>query len=121
MKKGFTLVEVLAVFVILGIIIMITVFAVNGVIQSSKEKAYDKQIELLTNAARSYMVNHSTELPTASGSSKCVSVDDLQKEGLLEKGNIKNPKERNSNLNGGILVSYNGTKYSYEYKGNGCN
>ena len=63
MKKGFTLVEILAVFVVLGIISMITVPAIGNVIHMSKEKAYDKQIELIINASRSYMTNNSLELP----------------------------------------------------------
>ena len=62
-NKGYTLIELLAVFVVLGIIIMITVPAISGTINSSKTKTYDEQIKMLENAARTYMSENSTLLP----------------------------------------------------------
>lgn len=115
MKKGFTLVELLAVFIVLGIIAMITMPIVGNVIQTSKEKTYTKQLEIVKETARTYMTSHSAELPSTSGESKCVSIETLKKEGLLKNEDIKDPKENNKYFNGGILVTYDGVKYTYEY------
>ena len=50
MKKGFTLVEVLAVITILGVLAVIIVPAVDKGIKSAKDDAYNKQKVSLLNS-----------------------------------------------------------------------
>ena len=123
-NKGYTLVELLAVFVILGIIIMISVPAITGVISSSKSKAYDEQVKILENAARTYMSEHSKDLPD-SGSPFNVTIDNLKESGLISEEDIKNPnyssgseepKKKNQYFNGCIKVTNTNNKFTYKYQ-----
>ena len=123
-NKGYTLVELLAVFVILGIIIMISVPAITGVINSSKDKSYDQQVKILENAARTYMSENSTLLPD-SGSSYNVTIDNLKENGLISNEEIKNPnyssgstedKKKIQYFNGCIKVTTTNNKFTYEYQ-----
>ncbi len=129
-NKGFTLIELIMVILVLGIIALITVPTVNSIIRNSKEKSYNNQIKLIEDTARTYMSNHSLELPSQSvGSSTCVNVEQLKKDGLLSNDDIINPNykknsdvetERYEVLNGSVNISWSGSKYVYEYSVNKC-
>ena len=112
MKKGFTLIELLAVLAVIGVIVMISVPIISGVINTSKNKSCEKQIEMIKNAARTYMSKHSTSLPDNEKTYE-IEIETLKEEGLLE-GEIKNPKN-NKNMTGSVTVTNNNEKYKYEY------
>ena len=65
MKRGFTLVELLAVITILSIILLITVPIVSGIIKDSKEKTREQSVELygraIENAISEYFVKYPLE------------------------------------------------------------
>lgn len=84
MKKGFTLVELLAVIVLLGIIGLIATPTVTNVIKNNKEKALNHQKELIIRAARNWANANSFNI----SENEMVSVNTLQSEGYLENINI---------------------------------
>ena len=61
MKKGFTLVELLAVIVVLGLLMTIAIPAVLTVSNNVKKKSYETKIEMIENTAVSYGENNLKE------------------------------------------------------------
>src|SRR5690625_3866666 len=60
-EKGFTLVELLAVIVILGIIVAIAIPAIGSVINRARDDADEQEEALIIDAARLYEMQHTTE------------------------------------------------------------
>ncbi len=130
MRKGFTLVELLGVIVILGLIAMIAIPTINSALNSSREKAYDEQVRTIVEASRTYMSKNSLKLPSqAEGNNCCLSVATLQKSGLLTSDDIKNPKyqkdseeeeKKYENFNGSVIITFTNNKYKYEYANTTC-
>ena len=65
-KKGFTLIEIMAVMVVLGLLIAIIVPVVNNLLKDSEDTLHDEQIDLVVKASQKYMVEHSELLPEGS-------------------------------------------------------
>ena len=68
-KKGFTLVELLAVIVILGVLLMIAVPAIQNVIKKSKRSAFVDQAKLaVENVETMISVTDNVQMPDNSNS-----------------------------------------------------
>ena len=126
-KKGFSLIEIIVVIIILSIITVISVPIITNIITDYKEKAYIEQEKAIVNAAKTYIASHNSLLPN-NNTSICVSVDNLKNEGLLEDEIIKNPvgenykieqteiyKEKDAEFNGGVEITKKEKQYIYTY------
>ncbi|WP_225743923.1 competence type IV pilus major pilin ComGC [Marinilactibacillus sp. Marseille-P9653] len=76
-ENGFTLVELLAVLVILGIIVAIAIPAIGNVVENANGKAETAEEALVIDAARLYDIEHTI-------GSTGVTVETLKTEGYLE-------------------------------------
>ena len=80
MKKGFTLVEVLAIIVILGIVVTIVYPAIISTVKSSEKKAFESQREITCKAAKMYYLDNINQLPEIdSTTEKSISIKTAQK------------------------------------------
>ncbi len=97
-NKAFTLVELLAVIIILGIILALAVPRVISIIDKYKEKAYEIQKKNIVTAAKEYSLLHSGEIEWKNNIAY-IRLGDLQAKGLLpnevknSKGGTFNPEE----------------------------
>ena len=88
-NKGFTLVELLAVIVVLALIIGIAVPNAISLSNKSKKRMYISKIDMIIKAAELYGEDHpkSTAIGSCSGTTGIVTVDDLVKDGKVKKDN----------------------------------
>lgn len=111
-NRGFTLVELMAVIIILGIIAVIAYPLVTGTISKSKKKLSTEQINVIYDAANMYAVKNG---PDECG---CVTIDNLQKSGYLEKGKVVDPATGGA-LSGAVRIKWDteNNQYDYHYDG----
>ncbi len=120
-NKGFTLAELLAVIVILGLVAAITIPAVTKTLGETKSNLCEDQLKNIQEAARLYGSDHMLELPSIEGESITITLGDLQAGGYI-KEDLENPKNKQkieSSLN--ITITKQGNnKWKYEVD-NFCN
>ncbi len=133
-KKGFTLIELIAVVVILSLIALVVFPAVNSVIRNSREKAYESQINTLVKAAEECTYENPAILPSKGETTKlnlnCLTggctINGVNIEGgYINEDDIKDPRKTSKNIEGCIVINYKETtnqtikqKYTYEYQEN---
>ena len=103
-KEGFTLVELLAILVVLGIIILVALPALvesNRVAKTNEIEDFKETVETACNA---YVT---VEKPASSVSS--ISIENLKTGGYL-KSNIQPPKE---GMPSDVNITLNGCNYNY--------
>ena len=106
MKKGFTLVELLAVIIIISITSMIIFPNITRVINDSKIDLYNSQITDIQLATEKWASEHLELLDDTHSNDIYISLQALRFSGYLEPDEIKNPKDK-STMNGCIRVRYN--------------
>lgn len=115
MKKGFTLVELLVVIVILGLIALVVYPSVIKIINDSRESAYESQIKIVEKAAKEWGVEHPNELPD--DDVYRLPLSKLINDGYISDSEIKNPKNSNKNLCGVVEIKFINNNYEYNYNG----
>ncbi len=87
MKKGFTLVELLAVLVILSVLIFITTIAVNKVVTDSKNKLNNIQKKLVLETADVVLVENMGKILSIGSYDGCVYInfEDLITHGYIDR------------------------------------
>lgn len=110
MKKGFTLIEVLGVIVVLGIIAVIVFPVIDKSIKDSRARAYEQNVRSIERAALDYSVTHALGYD---GEYHTLDIAVLKGAGLLEDKDIENPN--NKSIMGGCVV-YRWIAVTNQYK-----
>lgn len=114
MKKGFTLIELIAVIVILGIIALIATVSVMKIFQKNTESLYTTQVEIIESAADKWVIANSGVLPV-DGSTYNLELSKLVSDGYLDDGDILDPRTRR-NIEGYIEISFDSSVNQYKAK-----
>ena len=107
-KKGFTLVELLAVIVILAVVMLIGITSIGPLMANSRKSALRSDgLDLINAAKTAYQAEAlKTDPEFNSTQSVCMSLEWLKKEGYTEN---------KQNYKGSVLVTYSNNQYSYSY------
>ena len=113
-EKGFTLVELLAVILVLGLVLVIAVPSVNKYLKSSKQKAFDVQINTMVEAVETYANTFRKVLPQNNGEEVRITLGQLKAEGLI-KNDMTDPKtDKYFDDSIEFTIRKNGNNYIYE-------
>lgn len=112
MKKGFTLVELLAVIIILGAIFAITFPLVTDNIRKSEEKAFNLQKEQIVAAAKDMVIKEYVVIPDKQ--SITLYVGELKRKGLLPIKMINAKTKLTISNESNVVISRENNSYSYD-------
>ena len=112
-EKGFTLVELLAVLIILAIIFVISVPLMTEILDQSKNTLYKKQIDTILDASYDYSLKNINYLPEEDNVSY-ITLGELKYEGLIDY-DLTDP-ETNERFQDELVISINKVGTGYENK-----
>lgn len=114
-EKGFTLVELLATIIILGLLSAVVYMSATSILNRGNDSYYTSQEDMLILAGREYYADHRSELPDEIGDTSNVTL-----ETLIDQNYIDPIKDRNENdcdfENSGVTVQKI-TERDYQYYG----
>ena len=106
-KRGFTLIEMIVVLLLLGIVIVLVLPAVRGLTYNSNSKKYQQLEKTINEAAKLYSSSYQGELVNTSYECFNIPYSTLIKEGLIEEEDI--------NCSGNIIMRKR-KKIGYDYE-----
>lgn len=115
MNKAFTLIELMAVIILLGVLSLIAIVTINNTLKEEKENSCKIQEKNIISAAKNWGAKNVFNLPQDE-SNTIVTIRQLKDEGFLDK-DIKNPKNDtliNDDLQ--IVITKIDNNYKYEFE-----
>lgn len=114
MKKGFTLVELLAVIIILGLLTIIAIPSIVGILNNEKENISDSMKNIIINASSLYIEDNSGVYPKVNNNVYCIKLESLVNDNRLSNP-LKDPvTNKEIDLNKYIKVSIINDLYNYD-------
>ena len=120
MKRGFTLVELLATLVLLGAISMLAVTSLNNQIKRTNEATYESFASTVYLAVDTYITSDKSKYPDLNTQNQpvCINLKDVVLKNLLSSKLI-NPKTEILLTDSSVTVKLNdNNKYDYTYNDN---
>ncbi len=99
MKKGFTLVEVLAIIIILGVIAVLTIPRIQNVLKTSKEAAYEMLVNNIQDKAHEYVKDNNLKSNITPSQPLNVFVHVLLSNRYIEEDQLVDPRDEKKSIN----------------------
>ncbi|MDD4054007.1 MAG: type II secretion system protein [Bacilli bacterium] len=99
MKKGFSLVELLAVIVILGIIATITIPKIQDLLIESRDNAYDLVVNQLETRAKDYVIDKKLDANITNTVPLDVYLSTLITANYIKSSDLEDPRYKNQAIN----------------------
>lgn len=116
MKKGFTLIELITVIILIAVIGLIVFPTVNSIIKKSEDDLYNEQIERIKDASEKWAYDNVDKLPNVNYGSITITLLNLKKGGYLPL-DIKDPRTDEAIPNGlSIVITYIDNEYTFTIK-----
>ena len=115
-RKGFTLVELIGVIILIGLIALIAIPSVDYVIKKTEDNAYEATVKTLMDGLRNWTTDNK-ELVYEDGTEILLTLTDLKEQGYVDF-DIRNPKTKlclANNMQFKITRVKNSEKDTYEY------
>lgn len=114
MNKGFTLVELLSIIVLIAILSSITTVVIKNVLKDSKSELTVLQKKYIEEAAEQYYIREGMNKNVT-----CVNISELLEKEYFNAEEIKSPKDE-ENMTGSVKIIESANQYSYEYQDSLC-
>ncbi|MBO5095602.1 MAG: type II secretion system protein [Bacilli bacterium] len=113
-KKGFTLIELMAVIILLGVLSLIATVTINNTLKENKESACEIQVGNIKAGAENWASKNVFDLPNENGGTVILTLKELKDAGFIDK-DIKNPKT-NELFDDSIQIKITKVDNSYTYE-----
>jgi len=111
-KKAFTLVELIAVLLLLGVLGLIATVTISNELKENKQTLYDIQIDNIKRSAQNWASNNVFNLPDGDGEYIVITLGELKQQGLSE--DVINPKT-NEPFNDDLQIKITLIENTYKY------
>ena len=114
-KKGFTLVELLGVLVVLALIAVITTPVVVGVVKNTKKNSNHIQKELLISYAKLWLSRNDEKISDVEGSVYNLKLDEMHRDGIISNSEYTDIEKDKTYNNACIKITTKENGYGYEF------
>ena len=113
MKIGFSLVELIATIIILGLIVIIAFPNILNIVRTNKNELSNQTKELIYNATKLYINDNIDDFPTVAGNDYCVKIKTLVDNDLLTSSISEQLENYTTESYVKVIVD---TSYKYTYE-----
>lgn len=114
-KKGFTIIELLATIIIIGLLVSIAYISVTSILDNGDNNYYKSQEDMLVLAGREYYADNRSELPDDIGDTSTVPLEKLVEEKYIDPITDEDGNDCNGTTSGVTVQKV--TEKDYQYYG----
>ena len=113
-KKAFTLVELIAVVIIIAIISLLVIPSIVGLIKDKEDEMSETFQKIISSSADLYMSENQNKYVNVNGNNYCILLQDILDKGFLTPPIIDPVTKNEYNPNSFIQVKIENGKYNYD-------